>query len=63
MLRVIYGGSPTASAKALELILRDSEMSRQTPEQEYKIVGVLTNPPSAADYPTGLRKKTGVWNI
>ncbi|MBO4386622.1 MAG: methionyl-tRNA formyltransferase [Treponema sp.] len=67
MLRVIYGGSPTASAKALELILRDSEMSRQTPEQEYKIVGVLTNPPSAQGrhrdlIPTEVGHTAQIWN-
>ncbi len=47
MLRVIFGGSPAASAKCLELILKDSAMSSSIPEEEYKIVGILTNPPSA----------------
>ena len=67
MLRVIYGGSPQASAKALELILWDSEMSSQTPEQEYKIVGVLTNPPSAQGrhrdlIPTEVGHTAQIWN-
>ena len=46
MLRVLYGGSPAASAKSLELILKDSAMSASLPEEHYKIVGVLTNPPA-----------------
>lgn len=67
MLRVIYGGSPAASAKAFELILRDSEMSLQTPEQEYRIVGVLTNPPSAQGrhsdlIPTEVGHTAQIWN-
>lgn len=66
MLRVIYGGSPAASAKALELILKDSVMSSDM-DEEYKIVGVLTNPPSAQgrhkeNIPTEVEQYTRIWN-
>lgn len=47
MLKVLYGGSPAASARALELILKDSVMSASIEDAHYKIVGVLTNPPAA----------------
>ncbi len=41
MLKVLYAGSPEASAKTLRL-LKEKENSL-----DYKIVGVLTNPPTA----------------
>lgn len=67
MLRVLYGGSPAASAKTLELILKDSAMSSSVPEEEYKIVGVLTNPPSAQGrhkelIPTEVAQYARIWN-
>lgn len=67
MLRVIYAGSPAASAKSLELILKDSVMSSSMPDQEYKIVGVLTNPPSMQGrhrdlIPTEVGHFTQIWN-
>lgn len=46
MLKIIFGGSPMASAKALNLILEDSVNSRGS-EEEYEVAGLLTNPPSA----------------
>lgn len=67
MLRVIYGGSPADSAKTLELILKDSVMSASIPEHEYKVVGVLTNPPSAHGrhkelIPTEVETYARIWN-
>ena len=67
MLRVIYGGSPAASAKSLELILKDSAMSSAIPEEQYKIVGVLTNPPAAQGrhkdlVPTEVAHYAEIWN-
>lgn len=69
MLRVIYGGSPAASAKALELILKDSAMamSSSVTEEQYKIVGILTNPPSAQGrhkdlIPTEVAQYASIWN-
>ncbi len=67
MLRVLYGGSPFASSRALELILKDSYMSSSTPEQQYKIVGVLTNPPAAQGrhsdlIPTEVAHYAQIWN-
>lgn len=67
MLRVIFGGSPAASAKCLELILKDSAMSSSMPEEEYKIVGILTNPPSAQGrhkelIPTDVEQYVHIWN-
>ncbi|MBP5284061.1 MAG: methionyl-tRNA formyltransferase [Treponema sp.] len=67
MLRVIYGGSPAASAKSLELILKDSAMSKDADGEEYKIVGVLTNPPAAQGrhkelIPTEVEHYVRIWN-
>ena len=67
MLRVIYGGSPAASAKSLELILKDSAMSESVPEEHYKIVGILTNPPSMQGrhkdlIPTEVAQYANIWN-
>lgn len=67
MLRVLYGGSPAASAKSLELILKDSAMSASVPDEQYKIVGVLTNPPSAKGrhkelVPTEVEAYARIWN-
>ena len=67
MLRVIYGGSPQASAKAFELILKDSAMSAAAEGEEYKIVGVLTNPPAAQGrhkelIPTEVEHYARIWN-
>ncbi len=67
MLRVLYGGSPASSAKALELILKDSAMSFSVPEESYEVVGVLTNPPSPQGrhkdlIPTEVEKYTRIWN-
>lgn len=67
MLRVLYGGSPAASAKTLELILKDSAMSSAFAREEYKIVGVLTNPPSAQGrhkelIPTEVAQYARIWN-
>ncbi|MCR5386574.1 MAG: methionyl-tRNA formyltransferase [Treponema sp.] len=41
MLKVLYAGSPEASAVTLKLLIENSK------SQDFKIVGVLTNPPSA----------------
>ena len=41
MLKVLYAGSPAASAVTLKLLIENSK------SQDFKIVGVLTNPPSA----------------
>ena len=65
MLRVLYAGSPEASAKTLELLLKDSLTS--TAKDEYRIVGVLTNPPSAQGrhkelIPTEVEKTARLWN-
>ena len=52
MLNVLYAGSPDASAKTLELLLNDSYHALSndaSSEATYRIVGVLTNPPSAQD--------------
>ena len=67
MLRVLYGGSPAVSAKALELILKDSAMSASIPEEEYRVVGVLTNPPTAQGrhkdlIPTDVEQYVRIWN-
>jgi len=67
MLRVLYGGSPAASAKTLELILKDSAMSSSVQSESYEVVGVLTNPPSAKGrhkelVPTEVGKYTEIWN-
>lgn len=67
MLRVVFGGSPAASAKALELILKDSAMSESVPEEHYKIIAVLTNPPSAQGrhkslIPTEVEQYARIWN-
>ncbi|HAO30740.1 MAG TPA: methionyl-tRNA formyltransferase [Treponema sp.] len=67
MLRVLFGGSPAASAKALELILRDSAMSSSVPSEQYKVVGILTNPPSAKGrhkelIPTEVEQYARIWN-
>ena len=67
MLKVLFGGSPACAAKALELILKDSAMSNSVPEEEYKIVGVLTNPPSAQGrhkelIPTEVEQYAIIWN-
>mgnify|MGYP004541396111 FL=1 len=67
MLKVLFGGSPACAAKALELILKDSAMSNSVPEEEYKIVGVLTNPPSAQGrhkelIPTEVEQYVLIWN-
>lgn len=67
MLRVIYGGSPAASSRALELLLKDSAMSASIPEEHYKIVGVLTNPPAPQGrhsdlIPTEVEHYTHIWN-
>lgn len=67
MLRVLYGGSPAASAKSLELILKDSVMSSYIPEEEYKIVGILSNPPSTHGrhhdlIPTDVAAYADIWN-
>jgi methionyl-tRNA formyltransferase len=67
MLRVLFGGSPLAASKSLELILKDSAMSRSVPEEEYCVAGVLTNPPSAQGrhkdlIPTEVEKYARIWN-
>ena len=67
MLRVVYGGSPQVAATILELLLRDSEMSKATPDEQYEIVGVLTNPPTAkgrhsALVPTEVEQYARMWN-
>ncbi|MBP5357707.1 MAG: methionyl-tRNA formyltransferase [Treponema sp.] len=67
MLRVLYAGSPAASSRALELILKDSYMSASIPEEHYKIVGVLTNPPSTQGrhrdlIPTEVAHYAQIWN-
>jgi len=63
MLKVLYAGSPEASAKTLELLLKAS----LNPKANYKIVGVLTNPPSTQGrhkdlIPTGVAKCAIAWN-
>ena len=65
MLRVLFGGSPASSAKALELILKDSVMCLD--DEKYKVVGVLTNPPSAQGrhkdlIPTEVEHYASIWN-
>ncbi|MGN0729408.1 methionyl-tRNA formyltransferase [Treponema sp.] len=67
MLKVLFGGSPACAAKALELILKDSAMSDSVPEESYRIVGVLTNPPSAQGrhkelIPTEVEQYALIWN-
>ena len=67
MLRVLYAGSPAASSRALELILKDSYMSSSIPEEQYKVVGVLTNPPSTQGrhrdlIPTEVAHYAQIWN-
>ena len=69
MLRVLFGGSPAAAAKSLELILKDSAMSLNSSlkSDQYKIVGVLTNPPSVQGrhrelIPTEVAKYAAIWN-
>ena len=41
MIRVLYAGSPAASAKTLEILIENAA------SKGFQIVGVLTNPPSA----------------
>ena len=67
MLRVVYGGSPQVAATILELLLRDSEMSKATPDEQYEIVGVLTNPPTTRGrhsdlVPTEVEQYARTWN-
>ncbi len=67
MLRVLYGGSPEASAKTLELILKDSVMSASVENEHYKVVGVLSNPPAAKGrhselVPTDVAHYASIWN-
>lgn len=67
MLRIVFGGSPQAAAKALELILKDSIMSESVQEEHYKVVGVLTNPPSTQGrhsdlIPTEVAHYAQIWN-
>ena len=67
MLRVLYAGSPAASSRALELILKDSYMSSSIPEEHYKVVGVLSNPPSMQGrhkdlIPTEVAHYAQIWN-
>ena len=67
MLRVVYGGSPQVAATILELLLRDSEMSKATPDEQYEIVGVITNPPTtrgrhSALVPTEVEQYARTWN-
>ena len=45
MLRVLYAGSPDASALTLKNLVENSKKISDTPN--FEIVGVLTNPPSA----------------
>ena len=63
MLKVLYAGSPEASAKTLALLLNESLNEKSN----YKIVGVLTNPPSAQGrhkelVPTDVAKCALAWN-
>ena len=67
MLRVLFGGSPDCAARALELILKDSAMSSSVPDEEYKVVGVLTNPPapqgrSKECVPTAVERYAHIWS-
>ena len=75
MLNVLYAGSPDASAKTLELLLNDSASLNETAAhcagaavaQAYRIVGVLTNPPSAQGrhkelIPTDVAQCAMKWN-
>lgn len=67
MLRVIYGGSPSASAKTLEILLKESLEFKET-DESFKIVGVLTNPPSPHKshrntlVPTDVEAFVNAWN-
>src|SRR5574344_104640 len=70
MLRVLYAGSPGASAKTLKILLDKSALSGEGQNGsacQYKIVGVLTNPPSAQGrhselIPTDVEKCARDWN-
>ena len=70
MLNVLYAGSPDASAKTLELLLNDSYHALSndaSSEATYRIVGVLTNPPSAQGrhkelIPTDVAQCAMKWN-
>lgn len=62
MLRVLYAGSPDASAMTLERLLKESES-----DSSYEIVGILTNPPSAQGrhkelVPTAVEQCARKWN-
>ena len=62
MINVIYGGSPEASATALETLLKESLNGK------FKIVGVLTNPPSTKGrhsdlIPTPVAQVAQAWNL
>lgn len=67
MLRVIYGGSPAASAKTLEILLKESLEFKET-DESFKIVGVLTNPPAPHKshrntlVPTDVEAFVNAWN-
>ncbi len=61
MVRVIYGGSPEASASTLSYLLNESTKG------DFKIVGVLTNPPAAKGrhsdlIPTPVAQTAQIWN-
>ena len=67
MLKVLFGGSPECAAKALELILKDSAMSSSVPDEEYTVVGVLTNPPAPQGrshdcVPTAVEQYAHIWS-
>jgi len=61
MVRVLYGGSPEASAKTLEYLLKESINGN------FKIVGILTNPPTTKGrhsdlIPTEVAQTAITWN-
>ncbi len=65
MLKVLYAGSPAASADCLKILLEES--TKCSSENQYKITAVLTNPPSAKGrhsdlIPTEVAQVAQAWN-
>lgn len=65
MLKVLYAGSPAASADCLKILLEES--AKCSAENQYKITAVLTNPPSAKGrhsdlIPTEVAQTAQAWN-
>lgn len=65
MLKVLYAGSPAASADCLKILLEQSAKCSES--NQYKITAVLTNPPSAKGrhsdlIPTEVAQVAQAWN-